>query len=488
MLLSRFGSFTSTCFLALCLPAALIGGQETSSTPSRPAILAPSNAASLHEFSSSLETLAGRVRQAVVQVFSIGYAPVDDSDDNTSGDAIVSKQHSSGSGIILSSDGYLVTNAHVVLGARRIQVKLPVAEPSAPHAARSPVFETKIDAKLVGLDRETDLAVLKVDRTGLQPLEFGNSDELRQGQIVLAFGNPFGLEGSVTMGIVSSTSRQIRPDDTTAYIQTDAPINPGNSGGPLVDDAGRLVGVNTLMLSQSGGSEGIGFAIPSNLVQAIYTQIRKSGHVHRGQIGVYAQTITPALATGLDLPQNWGVVISDVEPDSPASHAGIRIGDIILGLDGHTIETLRQLELAIFSHSPNDRVHAQILRGEKHLTLTVRVIERDDDPARFADLATSEDNLVPKLGILGATIDSKLASLLPDLRSPRGVVVAALSPDSDADGTSLQTGDVIHSVNTNLIASIAELNDRLKSFNSGDSVVLQVERDSRLMFVTVEVE
>ncbi len=290
------------------------------------------------------------------------------------------------------------------------------------------------------------------------------------------------------MGIVSSTSRQIRPDDTTAYIQTDAPINPGNSGGPLVDDAGRLVGVNTLILSQSGGSEGIGFAIPSNLVQAIYTQILKSGHVHRGQIGVYAQTITPALATGLDLPQNWGVVVSDVEPDSPAAHAGIRIGDIILGLDGHTIETLRQLELAIFSHSPNDRVHAQILRGSKRLTLTIRVIERDDDPARFADLATSEDNLVPKLGILGATIDSKLASLLPDLRSSRGVVVAALSPDSDADGTSLQTGDVIHSVNTNLIGSIAELNDRLKGFNSGDSIVLQIERDSRLMFVTVEVE
>ncbi len=160
MLPSRFGSFFSTSFCALCLPAALVGGQETSTAPARPAILAPSNAASLHEFSNSLETLSSRVRQAVVQVFSIGYAPVDDSDDNTSGDAIVSKQHSSGSGIILSSDGYLVTNAHVVLGARRIQVKLPVADPTGPHAGRMAMYEAKIDAKLVGLARETDLAVL----------------------------------------------------------------------------------------------------------------------------------------------------------------------------------------------------------------------------------------------------------------------------------------------------------------------------------------
>ncbi len=442
---------------------------------------------SLREFSASLEELSGRVRQSVVQVFSIGYAPVDGSSDSDTSDPIVSKQHSSGSGIILSADGYLVTNAHVVQGARRIQVKLPAPAASASVSGVEPA-QVKIDAKLVGLDHETDLAVLKVDRTGLQPLEFGNSDELRQGQLVLAFGNPFGLEGSVTLGIISSVSRQIRPDDTTTYIQTDAPINPGNSGGPLVDDMGRLVGVNTLILSQSGGSEGIGFAVPSNLVQAIYAQIRKNGHVHRGQIGIYAQTITPAIASGLGLLQDWGVVVSDVDPDSPASDAGIRIGDIISAIDGHKVLNLRQLELAIFRYSPNDRAHIRILRGQKTLDLSVRVIERSDDPERFADLATSEDNLIPKLGVLGVTIDRRLTDLLPDLRSPGGVVVAALSPDADPDATGLETGDVIHAVNTHRVTSVAVLNELLKDFTSGDNVVLQVERDDRLMFLTVEVE
>ncbi len=473
---SLFGSFFHGLPLLALLPATGLSAQDRAAPPS------------LHDFSASLEALSTHVRQSVVQVFSVGYAPVDDSSDSDASDPVVSKQHSTGSGIVVSADGYLVTNAHVVLGARRIQVKLPPSE--APPANREAAARamTKIDAKLVGLDHETDIAVLKVDRTGLQPLEFGNSDELRQGQLVLAFGNPFGLEGSVSLGIVSSVSRQIRPDDTTAYIQTDAPINPGNSGGPLVDDSGRLVGVNTLILSQSGGSEGIGFAVPSNLVQAIYTQIRKDGHVHRGQIGIYAQSITPTLASGLALPQNWGVVVSDVEPDSPASDAGVEVGDIISAIDGRTVENLRQLELAIFRHSPNDRAHIRILRGHQTLELAVRVIEREDDPERFADLATSEDNLVPKLGILGVTIDRKLSDLLPDLRAPGGVVVAALSPDADPDATGLETGDVIHSVNTHRVSSIAVLNELLKDFNSGDSVVLQIERDDRLMFLTVEME
>ena len=460
----------------------LVGGLPGSSLAAQDQV--STRLPSLRDFSSSLESLSSRVRQSVVQVFSIGYAPVDASPDSDTSDPVVSKQHSSGSGIVLSSDGYLVTNAHVVQGARRIQVRLP-----APASGSGvPVPQAKIDAKLIGIDHETDIAVLKVERTGLQPLEFGNSDELRQGQVVLAFGNPFGLEGSVTLGIISSVARQIRPDDTTAYIQTDAPINPGNSGGPLVDDAGRLIGVNTLILSQSGGSEGIGFAIPSNLVQAVYGQIRKNGHVHRGQIGIYAQTITPALASGLDLAQDWGVVVSDVDPDSPASEAGIRIGDIISAIDGGKVTNLRQLELAIFRYSPNDRAHIRVLRGDKTLELAVRVIERSDDPERFADLATSEDNLVPKLGILGVTIDRRLADLLPDLRLPGGVVVAALSPDADPDETGLETGDVIHGVNTHTVPSVAVLNQLLKDFTSGDNVVLQVERDDRLMFLVVEVE
>lgn len=441
---------------------------------------AQTSAPSLHDLSTSLEALSGHVRQSVVQVFSIGYAPVDETDSTNSNTSVVSKQRSTGSGVVLTADGYIITNAHVVQGSKRVQVKLP---PAGLHG----VVE-KIDAKIIGLDHDTDLALLKVARSDMQPLLFGNSDDLKQGQLVLAFGNPFGLEGSASIGIVSSTSRQIRADDSIAYIQTDAPINPGNSGGPLVDDSGHLVGVNTFILTQSGGSEGIGFAIPSNLVQAIFAQLRKDGHVHRGQIGIYGQTVTPALAAGLDLPRNIGVVVSDVEPESPADAAGVSIGDMILSVDGHPIDDLRQLNMAIFRHSVNDLIHLEILRGKERSNLALRIRERNDDPERFADMATSEDNLVPSLGILGVTIDKKLAQLLPDLREPGGVVVAALSPDADPDGTGLEAGDVIHGVNGKHLDGMEGLRKRLKDLSAGDSVVLQIERDSRYMFLTVELE
>src|SRR5205807_7150910 len=176
-----------------------------------------------------------------------------------------------------------------------------------------------------------------------------------------AFGNPLGLEGSVSLGIVSSTARQIRPDDAMIYIQTDAPINPGNSGGPLVDSEGQVVGINTFILSQSGGSEGIGFAIPSNIVRNVIRQIKKDGHVHRGQIGLYAQTITPALASGLGLPQDWGVLVGDVTPHGPADTAGIKVGDIILSLNGKPMENARQLEVNVYRYPEDEKVSLEVL-------------------------------------------------------------------------------------------------------------------------------
>jgi len=221
-----------------------------------------------------------------------------------------------------------VTNAHVVRGSRKIQVKL----------APSVIFDQEpmglLDGRLIGIDPEADLAVIKIERKGLPFLQLGNSSTLHQGQFVLAFGNPLGLESSVSMGIVSSTARQIRPDDVMVYLQTDAPINPGNSGGPLVDTEGRVIGINTFILSQSGGSEGLGFAIPSEIVAEIYAQIRKDGHVHRGQIGITVETITPVLVRGLQLSVNAGVIVSDVQSDSPADQAGVKTGDVIATIDG----------------------------------------------------------------------------------------------------------------------------------------------------------
>jgi serine protease Do len=244
-------------------------------------------------------------------VFSTGYALGEE--DGEAGAAatagLVTKQRSSGSGVVLSPDGYIVTNNHVVRNARRIRLQL-VSLPDEPGARRQQRMHAHgklLEATVVGVDREADLAVLKVDAGAKPPtLKLADSDTLRQGQMVLAFSNPLGLENSVSLGIVSSAGRQIKPDDPMVYIQTDASINPGNSGGPLLDSDGNVVGINTFILTQSGGSEGIGFAIPSNIVRNVYEQIRKDGHVHRGEIGATVQSITPELAAGLGLKQDTG--------------------------------------------------------------------------------------------------------------------------------------------------------------------------------------
>jgi serine protease Do len=439
----------------------------------------------LHELSMSLESLAHRTGRAVVQIYSTGFV-LNDEDD--SGDtALLTRQKSTGSGVIFSADGYIVTNAHVVKGGRDIQVQLSESlERAAGHSVIRP-SGTKLEAKIVGIDRDSDLAVLKVDRTGLPFLRFGDSEELRQGQLVLAFGNPLGLSNSVTMGVVSSIARQIKPDDPMIYIQTDAPINPGNSGGPLLDADGRVVGINTFILSQSGGSEGIGFAIPSNIVHSVVDQIRKDGHVHRGEIGVYSQSITPSLAAGLGLPRDWGVVLADVEPDSPAEEAGLKIGDVVLTLNTKIMENARQLAVNLYRRPVGEKVTLAVLRGGQKLSFDVPVIERDNDPLRFADMANPEKNIVGKLGILCIDISQKVAQMLPDLRKPYGVVVAARASGSPYSAQ-LDPGDVIHAVNTEPVTSIVALRQALDKRKPSDPIVLQIERDGRMMYLDLELE
>jgi serine protease Do len=378
----------------------------------------------------------------------------------------------------------------VVQNARRVRVQLawaPETNGDKPGNAEMRQRGKLLEAKVIGTDREADLAVLKVEsETPLPTLRLADSDALRQGQMVLAFGNPLGLENSVSLGVVSSVGRQIRPDDPMVYIQTDAPINPGNSGGPLLNASGDVVGINTFILSQSGGSEGIGFAIPSSIVANVYQQIRKDGHVHRGEIGVIAQSITPELAAGLDLKQDYGVILGDVEPDGPAAKGGLAPGDIVLSLNGKAMENARQFEVALYRIPLNQTVDIEVLRGDDKLGMKVKVAERDDDPFRFVDLVKPEANQISKLGIIGIALGKDMGPAMPETRKPYGIVVAARSGESEYSGQGgLKLGDVIYSVNNVPMATLDALRKMLDGLKPLDPLVMQIERDGRLMYLTL---
>jgi serine protease Do len=449
------------------------------------ALVAPLGAqprrANLAEISDSFEELAERINPAVVQIFASGYAA---GQGLVSSRELISESRSRGSGVLLTADGYIVTNSHVVSGARRIRVLVPQREQGKSILGSRGAMA---GAQLVGVDLETDLAVLKTEGTELPHLELGNSDALRPGEIVLAFGSPLGLENSVTMGVVSSTARQLKPEDPMIYIQTDASINPGNSGGPLVDAAGNVVGINTLILSQSGGSEGLSFAAPANIVRSVFDQIRTTGRVHRGEIGIQAQTITPLLAKGLDLPQDWGTILADVAPRGPAGIAGLEPGDIVLALDGKRMENGRQLSVNLYQKRVSDRVVLKVRRGEQELDFTVEVVERQENPNRFAGLVRPDRNLVPELGILGIDLDGDMARMFAGLRLAAGVIVAARAQESASwEGEGLLPGDVIHAVNRLDVKSLTELKAAIARYHAGDPIVLQVERSGILRYVTLE--
>ncbi len=441
----------------------------------------------LRDASQQLERLAERVGPSVVQVLTLGYASGDLADGQRG--VFIAPSRGAGSGVIVDPAGYVVTNAHVVQGAHRIQVELPVRDSGVPGRSLVRPRPRLVGAQLVAIDEETDLAVIKVAERDLPALTFADSDAVRPGQIVMAFGSPLGLTSSVTLGVVSAIARQLETEDPMVYLQTDAPINPGNSGGPLVDLDGRIVGINTLILSQSGGNEGLGFAAPSNIVRRVFEQIRQFGRVRRGEIGVRAQTITPLLAEGLQLGRDTGVVLSDVYPDGPASKAGAEVGDIVLRLDGKPMENGRQLQVNLYSRAVGDTVRLDLERRGTGVTLSVPVVERDDDPYRFTALARPEDHLIPRLGVLGLSMTPDLAALLPDLRVATGVVVAGISgevlPGSDGQ---LAAGDVIHAVNGRAVRTLPDLRAAVDELSIGDAVVLQVERDAELLYVTLRID
>lgn len=437
----------------------------------------------LTDLSASLQTVAAEVLPTVVEIIVTGYAPIDGSSR-----ALLATRESGGSGVIVDPSGYIVTNAHVVEGARRVQVRLPAAlgGEGSGRSILKPSGEL-VGAMVVGTDAETDLAVLKVQREGLPYLELADSDQAGPGMIVLAFGSPFGLESSVTLGVLSASARQLRPEDPMIYLQTDAPINPGNSGGPLVDTRGRVIGINTMIFSQSGGNEGIGFAAPSNIVRFVYEEIRENRRVRRGILGVNAQTITPLMAKALSLPRDWGVIVSDVYPGAPAAMAGVHHGDIIVSLDGKPMENARQFRVNLYRKEIGSTVAVEVLRDGRTQNLQVQVVERPDQENQFAAMVTPEQNLVEKIGLLCLDLDENIARMLPNLRINSGVIVGARQAGS-RQAAGFAPGDVIHTVNGKTVMNLVDLKREIQALLPLSPVVVQVERLGIFTLVVFEID
>jgi serine protease Do len=494
-------SVFAACFCSLWLAVPSFGQQSTLQVPAaadstkatsdidkaklsgtRPAEPPPV----LQQLNSAIEQLTARISPAVVQVLVTGYGPLEEN--NRGQTALITREHAIGSGVVVDSDGYIMTNAHVVQGAQRIHVALPVPSVNFPDQI-APVGKQRIvEAQVVGIHKETDLALLKVDQTGMRTLSLGNRRPVHQGQLVFALGSPEGLENSVTMGVVSSVTRQADPSRPMVYIQTDAPINPGNSGGPLVDTDGYVIGINTFILSEAGGSEGLGFAIPARVVHFVYESLRKYGHVHRIEIKAGAQTITSSLARGLGLSQNWGVVIDDVTPGGPAEAAGLKIRDIVVRADGHLIGTLPAFTSILYLHPLDEVLKLEVLRGTERKTLFVPVLEMKDPADALSDLANTRENVVSRLGILALDLNDKLLLLIGTLRSPSGVVVVARVANFMSSATGLEPGDVIHDVNQIPIDSLSSLRAALGQIKPHDPVVLQVEREGGLQWLAFDMD
>src|SRR5580698_9500034 len=382
-----------------------------------------------------------------------------------------------GSGVVVSPDGYILTNNHVVDGATDVKVSFFDKE--------------EYPAKVVGADKYADIAVLKINKTGLTALPFADSSHAQVGDVVLAIGEPFGLGGTVTMGIISATGRSLggQIERFEDFIQTDAAINHGNSGGALIDTRGDLVGINTAILSgETGGNQGIGFAIPANLAKNIMDQIMTKGKVTRGFLGITPQELTPEMAKAFGVPNTHGVAVATVVPDSPAAKAGLKVGDVITAVNGSPADDVNSFRLQVAGFSPGTTVHLKIARSGQTLDLPVTLTEFNLDAENKGD---GEGNL-PSGGEKGALKGLSVQALTPELRQQlqtpegtQGVVITDVDPDSAASAAGLQQGDIIAEVNRKPVTSISDFNTAVKAGASRESTLLLIKRGQGTQFVVV---
>jgi len=380
------------------------------------------------------------------------------------------RQQSLGSGVIVDAKGYIVTNRHVVEKADRIRVKLQDDPPGTLH-----------DAKVIGTDQETDLAVIKIEADKALPVaKLGNSDGMQVGDWVLAVGSPFGLQETVTAGIVSAKGRNIVPNrQFQSFIQTDAAINPGNSGGPLVDMAGEVIGINTAILTDTNAYAGVGFALPSNTVVQVYNQLIGPEHrVSRGSIGVqFAAQENPAIARVYGA--NGGVTISDVVAGSPAEQAGLKVGDTIVSVDGKPIKNGDELVADIAARKPGAKVNLGFIRNGKKQEASVTIADRAKlFAARLGEDEENNDEAAPKETKLGLTVHAVSNDIADRLEIPanKGVIVQDVKPGSFADDIGVARGDVILEINKQAVNSEDEFSRVASTLKSGQDVVFLVRQ------------
>jgi serine protease Do len=440
----------------------------------------------LERYNESLDALTRKVWPSVVQIQVTGYGARAEGERGEVS-AVVTRQQSVGSGFVIDPDGYIITNAHVVAGAQRIQVVLPPANADGSLATALSARMKVVPAHIIGIASEIDLALLRVENMKLPALPLATYSQVRQGETVFAFGSPGGLRNTLTHGLVSAVARQVDPDSPLIYIQTDAPINPGNSGGPLVNTRGEVVGVNTFIISQSGGNEGLGFAIPCATARTVFKQLIKYGQLRRQEVGVGLQTITQPMAASLGLARDYGVIVSDVWPGGPAEAAGLKIGDILVSVDGQAAENLPTVNYNFRLRDSADPVKIVVLRGTVERSFDVTAVEEKNDLDLVSVKVDPQTGLVPELGIMGVELDPKLAAGVKGLRDLWGIVVIARTAGA-AGEVPLQARDVIRSLNNQRTATVAGLRDLLRALKPGTPITLQIQRDGRLMFVSFTFE
>jgi serine protease Do len=387
------------------------------------------------------------------------------------GKAQPEREQSLGSGVILTPDGTIITNNHVIDGASDIKVQL--------------ADKREFKAKLVGTDPKTDVAILKIDASGLPTLPLGDSTNLHVGDLVFAIGDPFGIGETATMGIVSATGRGgLGIEGYEDFIQTDASINPGNSGGAMIDLHGNLVGINTAILSNGGGgNQGVGFAIPISMAKNVMDQILTHGKVVRGYLGIYIQDVTPEIAKAFGLQQAGGALIGDVSPDTPASRAGLKKGDVILKLNGDPVDSRNQLMLHISQMAPGTSVRLGVWHEGKMQDSTITLGELPDKAAKAEGEEASGSNALE--GVEVQELTSEIAQELKLPAGAHGVVVTSVDPASPAATTGLNRGDVIQEVNHKPVHNLDEYNQAISS-SGKQSVLLLINRGGRTNFVVVE--